>query len=936
MFNGSKLIKKIIFIPLGIILSIFIILLVTPLLFKNQLMELAKTELNKMLLAKVEFSDLRLSFIRNFPNAYIALENLEVTGIDDFEDELLVAFDRLSVTADILSIIRMQRIEVKSILLDRPRLNGRILEDGRANWEIFKVDDVSSTEEVAPVEITETDPFIFNVRLHRFEIRNMELSFRDDVNKIAAKVQLLNFILRGDMRKENVDLDLKLDIDGIDFWLDGIRLVNSANIGFTSVVAADLRNMGFVIKDNIFNLNDIVLKFDGSVDLQDDDINIDVVFATERTDFKSLLSLIPIVYMNDFKDLRTTGILSLNGDIKGTFNENIMPSANVNLLVENAMFSYPDLPKSVENINIAVRAFYDGVVFDRTTVDIDRFSFEMAGNPFSASLNLKTPESDLQIAAKFAGKIDIDSLADIIHLEDMVLNGLLECDISLAGRLSTLENEQFEDFQAKGFLKLSGFNFISSDFPQGIEITSTQLHFTPRFVELINFDAITGQTDISMNGRLENFIPFIFKDETIRGTLTLRSDKIDLNEIMSSLPEGEDSSSAEEPQLSIIEIPKNIDFTMNVNINNIIFDNLLITNTAGALIVRDGKVTMRNLGMNLLEGSMVLNGEYNTQNIKEPFIDFGMNIRQFDISSAISSFSMLESILPNPQNYIGRVSATLTLYSVLDEQLSPVLDSVNSRGQLQTHNLEIRNSPLFGTLANVTNNERWRNPAPGNINIGYEIRDGRLWIEEPIRMNLLPARIEIRGDQGLDMTLNYRIGATMPFSAIGSGATDILNRIPGGSNISEIQLAGFIRGNVRSPDISLSVADMASTITTAIRDQVTETVTHRVGEVRTQASEEINRQIEQIMAEAQRQADNIRNNVNQSADRLRREANVAADRLISEAAGRSVIERQVAQTAANRLRSEGETNAQRLEQEGENQANAVINAAQIRANDLRR
>jgi len=936
MFNGSKLIKKIIFIPLGIILSIFIILLVTPLLFKNQLMELAKTELNKMLLAKVEFSDLRLSFIRNFPNAYIALENLEVTGIDDFEDELLVAFDRLSVTADILSIIRMQRIEVKSILLDRPRLNGRILEDGRANWEIFKVDDVSSTEEVAPVEITETDPFIFNVRLHRFEIRNMELSFRDDVNKIAAEVQLLNFILRGDMRKENVDLDLKLDIDGIDFWLDGIRLVNSANIGFTSVVAADLRNMGFVIKDNIFNLNDIVLKFDGSVDLQDDDINIDVVFATERTDFKSLLSLIPIVYMNDFKDLRTTGILSLNGDIKGTFNENIMPSANVNLLVENAMFSYPDLPKSVENINIAVRAFYDGVVFDRTTVDIDRFSFEMAGNPFSASLNLKTPESDLQIAAKFAGKIDIDSLADIIHLEDMVLNGLLECDISLAGRLSTLENEQFEDFQAKGFLKLSGFNFISSDFPQGIEITSTQLHFTPRFVELINFDAITGQTDISMNGRLENFIPFIFKDETIRGTLTLRSDKIDLNEIMSSLPEGEDSSSAEEPQLSIIEIPKNIDFTMNVNINNIIFDNLLITNTAGALIVRDGKVTMRNLGMNLLEGSMVLNGEYNTQNIKEPFIDFGMNIRQFDISSAISSFSMLESILPNPQNYIGRVSATLTLYSVLDEQLSPVLDSVNSRGQLQTHNLEIRNSPLFGTLANVTNNERWRNPAPGNINIGYEIRDGRLWIEEPIRMNLLPARIEIRGDQGLDMTLNYRIGATMPFSAIGSGATDILNRIPGGSNISEIQLAGFIRGNVRSPDISLSVADMASTITTAIRDQVTETVTHRVGEVRTQASEEINRQIEQIMAEAQRQADNIRNNVNQSADRLRREANVAADRLISEAAGRSVIERQVAQTAANRLRSEGETNAQRLEQEGENQANAVINAAQIRANDLRR
>jgi uncharacterized protein involved in outer membrane biogenesis len=134
-------------------------------------MELAKTELNKILLAKVDFKDLKLSFIRNFPNAYVALEGLEITGIDDFKDELLVAFDTFSVTADIMSIIRMKDIEVKSVLLDRARLNGHILEDGRANWEIVKP--VEEKETVPEKEEKESAPFVFKVGLNKFEIRNM-------------------------------------------------------------------------------------------------------------------------------------------------------------------------------------------------------------------------------------------------------------------------------------------------------------------------------------------------------------------------------------------------------------------------------------------------------------------------------------------------------------------------------------------------------------------------------------------------------------------------------------------------------------------------------------------------------------------------------------------------------------------------------------------
>jgi hypothetical protein len=918
--------KKFLKIFIITILVIFVLLLVTPFLFKGKILEIAKSELNRMMTAKVDFADLKLSFIRNFPNAYIALEDLTVIGTDEFEGDTLVAFKELSVTVDIVSVIKMDNIQVKSVLLDQAKLYAHVLDNGHVNWDIMKPGDET---EVTPDDTSAT---AFKVALKKFEIRKSDVIYRDDSSKMEATVKDLNFHLSGDMTQDNADLNMELGITEVNFRMNGISMLKKARVGFVSEIAADLKNMGFTFKDNQFNLNEIVLKFAGSVQMPADDINMDLTFATGKTDFKSLLSLIPAIYMKDFESVKTTGSLTLSGHLKGTYNDRQMPDAHLNMTVDNAMFKYPDLPKSVDKINIAANVFYDGAVFDRTTVDVDKFHFEMAGNPFDAELHVKTPDSDMQVAAEFAGKIDFNSLSDIIPLDSVTLKGLLECDLSLAGRMSTLEKEQYEDFKAEGMLKLSGFDFESPDFPQGVKIVGTQLNFTPKKVDLVNFDAVIGRTDVGLSGTLENFIPYVFKNETIRGKLALKSNTIDLNEFMMD-ETADEPTPADTVPMSVIEVPKNIDFTMNADIGKILFDKLTITNTTGVLLVKDGKVRMQNLGMSLLEGSMVLNGEYSTQDIKAPSVDFGMDIRQFDITSALSSFSMLEKILPEPQNYAGKVSANLTLYSVLDEQLSPVLNTVLSKGVLQTQNVEIHNSKLFGTMADLLKNEKWRTPAPGNLNIKYEIKDGRLMVD-PILMNISQARLELAGDQGLDMTLNYKVNVAVPTSSVGS-ADELLSKIPGGSSIKEFKVTGLIGGTATKPEVKLSIADMAGNITEAVKAQVTEVVTQKVEEVKTQVKEEVSKQVDALMEEAKKQADNIRNTAKQTADKLRTEANARADKLEKDAESKSAIEQRLVKAAADKLRKEGEAGAVKLEQEGEKQAAAVVDAAQKQADEIK-
>jgi hypothetical protein len=107
-----------------------------------------------------------------------------------------------------------------------------------------------------------------------------------------------------------------------------------------------------------------------------------------------------------------------------------MPSVNIKLLVEDAMFKYPDLPESVNNINLDLDIFYDGLNDDNTKIDLNKFHLELASNPFDMTMHIHTPMSDPYINGNITGEIVLNTLADAIPLEDMSIDGKITANIS--------------------------------------------------------------------------------------------------------------------------------------------------------------------------------------------------------------------------------------------------------------------------------------------------------------------------------------------------------------------------------------------------------------------------------------------------------------------------------------------------------------------------
>jgi len=138
--------KKVIRIT-AIILGILLLLLITlPFLFKPKIEALVKQEVNKQVEATVNWSKFSLTFFRGFPDLSVNLHELTVIGTPPFEGDTLMALDRFELRVNPLSALKKQ-VVVKSILLNRPIINGIVLTDGTANWDILPPSEEVISEE---------------------------------------------------------------------------------------------------------------------------------------------------------------------------------------------------------------------------------------------------------------------------------------------------------------------------------------------------------------------------------------------------------------------------------------------------------------------------------------------------------------------------------------------------------------------------------------------------------------------------------------------------------------------------------------------------------------------------------------------------------------------------------------------------------------------
>lgn len=935
MKKKSYLIIKIIG---GLLLAIIVILFTIPVIFKDKIRTTIENSISESVNAQVRFGDYKLGFIRNFPNITFSIDDLAIVGIDKFENDTLIEFRYLSLVLNLPSLFKKSGYEVRSVRINEAKIKAIVLEDGSENWNIMKEEVESETEDDSTTGI--------KILLKKVEMLNSRITYLDLGSDIMTNLDDVNFLLSGDMTASETNLKMLIDAGKLTFSMEGMKYLNGAKASADIDLFANLDSMKFYLKENHLLINDLKLNFAGVVAMPGDDIETDLTFRTQNTSLKSLLSLIPSVFMSDYANLTTSGDIEISGFAKGIYSDSdsTMPDISLYIKIRNGLISYPSLPEKIKNIHLTSSLYADGTDMDKSTFDVENFHMELAGNPFDLKFSLKTPLSDPDFSGSMIGKLDLTALKKALPMDSLDLSGVIDLSVRMAGKMSMIDKGQYERFEAAGTMNISRMLVAMTGYPS-IIINNAKFEFSPQYASLDNSSINVGsRSDFTLNGRIENYIPYLIKDEIIKGNINLRSQMLDLSEIMSSLAE-EPEDETDTTSLAVIKIPENIDFDFNALIDQFVYNKIKANSLKGHIIARNGILSIRETGMKILGGSVVLNVDYDTRNMLKPFMSADLEIQNLGIKDAFNTFNTVQKLAPAANGMDGRIGIKLSYSSLLGRDFMPVIQTVTGGGKLQSDEVKLMASAAYNKMKDILKlNENYSNTFR-DINLSFKINQGRLYVN-PFNTRAGNIKFNISGDQGLDQTLNYIVKSEIPRTELGAQVNTLINGLSAQASAfgfafkpSElikvnVKVTGTFLNPVITPFFGDTPPDGTSLITKAAKENIKEFVETKTDEVKQTVKNELSEQADRLIQEAEEQGKFLRSEAEKAAETIRKEADLQAQKLIKEAEPKGTVARIAASKGAESIRKEADKKAAQLVKEADEKALRLVEEAKIKRDQL--
>ena len=672
------------------------------------------------------------------------------------------------------------------------------------------------------------------LRLNDIAIENLFITYNDFQHSTYASIADIDLKLNGNFSETNTLIDIFLALQNISYRHQNSVWINKTDLKWQAVIGANLKEMTFDIQKNDLALNDLKLDLTGNIGVGEDKYKLDLQLNAPDTKFASLLAMVPKTLQHYIEGLETSGDFKLNVTAKGEYYADHLPALQANLLVNNASVKYPELPEAIRQINIDLNVSNPGGPVDSTQLNLKKLSFDIAGNPFSMYLNISNP-NDPVLAGGAVGVINFSNLKKALPLKDITLQGIVTTDMTFNGKYQYIEKEQYEKFIAKGNIILKDLLLVNAEFPEGISIPQGSVTITPAQLNLKQLQAKVFSSDFTLQGNISNYLPYVFKNETLKGNFSLHSNRINLNEFIiaqakaARQTKSDTTARASADSIALtdkptaaegaLEIPKNIDVQFTSNISTILFDNLTIRNVKGQISLDNAVATLKNLSMDMLEGKMVMNGQYNTANPKIPTVDFKLNISDFDIHAAYEAFTFLRKSIPVAMNCSGQVSAAMNFSSTLDKEMSPVMTTANGGGYLESKGILINDNPAMNQLASVMKNDELSRLSISKLKIDFKLENGNI-IVEPFKTSFAGNPVTIYGNQTVDGQLDYTLSMNIDRKFFGKDIDNLLKSIPGSDNIKNLDIDAKVEGTLSKPVIKPDLSKAIKAVTKAAEKEL--------------------------------------------------------------------------------------------------------------------
>ena len=441
---------------------------------------------------QTELGKADLTLFKTFPNVGIDIENVAlINPMAGSPSDTLANIDDLTVVLDLKKLLKEKEIVIRKCILEDAFVNLYTDTLGNNNFNVFNLNKDNDT----------TNTFDYLVDIEEVKLKDVTLFYTDDRNGITTQAQGLNLDLKGKMQDKDIDADLTLDADALLLKTKAVQLaMKTLDLDFNGEVAQydqikgrlqlatpnislDLNEpylqndtlklnlpLQFSLKDlkghlekAQIGLNRYIIGMEGDVAIaENNDINLDLALNTNTLVVEDVLTYLPEKVQQRLKGIEYSGKATLSDvEVKGTFNDSLMPLIKAKVLTDNAKVNMNKLPYPFTEVNLDGDLDLD-LNSNANSFTINSVSAKFNRSSFTADGVVDDLLGDIGLRFKVKGDVPLTDIKSFLP-KNVKLNGRTSLDLTTnftyENLMKSLNDYNLNRLSAKANLRVNSFAF---------------------------------------------------------------------------------------------------------------------------------------------------------------------------------------------------------------------------------------------------------------------------------------------------------------------------------------------------------------------------------------------------------------------------------------------------------------------------------------------
>ncbi|MBX7181775.1 MAG: AsmA-like C-terminal region-containing protein [Bacteroidia bacterium] len=537
---------------------------------------------------------LDVNFLSKFPYTSIQLEDVYVMEVNsDKNKDTLFKFRSVFLQFNLVDVLR-EKYVIRTIQAENGVARIEINKSGEGNFNIFKDSKNSRTS--------------FSIKLDKVYIKNLIFFYSDKSLGVDLSGNSNELRLSGQFANNRYDLDFlcKAMLWNIDH--NGNKLLRTKRIRLEGVARVDKIKQEYVFEEANVRLADLSMAINGKVVNKRKGTFLDLNLRGKEMNIGSILSLVPAKFNYDLERFKSSGVFYFTGNVNGILGNGFFPLVEGNFGIKEGVISSGFGKVDLTQVNMT-GDFSNGSSrsYRTTRLGIKNFHAKLGHGVINGDFfveNFSNPSISIACNANL-NLFELNQFFPDDYLK--FIDGWIIGKIDFKTRINSDWKIGINDFRnaiASGSFEIRDVNFELKKNPNDFRDFDGSFQFKGNELYIKDFSGFISKSDFSLNGYFRNLLPYIFLDDVaLFMNATLTADRIDIDELISSIPSRNDLDT-----VYSLNLPSKAEIVLLLDLDELNFKKFQAKNITGNATLKERVLSMNGLNLESCGGEVFLSG----------------------------------------------------------------------------------------------------------------------------------------------------------------------------------------------------------------------------------------------------------------------------------------------------------------------------------------